>query len=80
MDDTFKNASGNNNVQAFELIFKNISNSNNENNNRYVWKCESDQERTSLINTLWKLSEEFLKASDRPKFVKFNLDCKNTGI
>jgi exocyst complex component 1 len=61
------------NLNGFEFIFNNNS-SQNEQSNRYVWKCEAEQECTNFLHTLWKLSEEFLKASDRPKFKNCNFD------
>ena len=76
LDENQKTSSGPSSIYAFELIFKSDLNSS-ENNNRYVWRCDTEQDRNQFLNTLWKLSDEFLKASDRTKFNNFNIQSKN---
>ena len=81
MNDSLKSSSGTSStVFAFELIFKSDLANPNESNSRYVWKCESETERNNFVNTLFKLSEEFLKQSDRPKFNNFNFEGKEQFI
>jgi hypothetical protein len=36
---------------------------------RSLYQCESLSDRDEFLNTMWKLSEEFLKQVDRPRFV-----------
>jgi hypothetical protein len=38
---------------------------------KFVWQCEEAVKRDDFLDTLWKLSENFLKKSDRPRFVDY---------
>lgn len=77
LKENFKSSSGSTTlVYALELIFRNDTNNQTDANSRYVWKCENETDRNKFVNTLFKLAEEYLKASDRPKFNNFNFEGK----
>lgn len=59
----------------FEIAFNNQSTENR----RALYQCEKQQDRSEFLTTLWKLSEEFLKTRDRPKFVNFQIEDKNSA-
>ena len=73
-------------VHAVELSFKvendtdslNRSNDGNDDhdNRKIVWCCDNEQERNDFIDCLWKLSEQFLKTKDRPKFINYQFASK----
>ena len=54
-------------VYAFQMEFE------NENNElvKLVWQCNKQEDRNDFLDTLWKLSEQFVKVNDRPKFINY---------
>ncbi len=78
----YKNANGQiavNELHVFELGFANdaVNSSASTNQNelrKYLWLCDKLQDREDFLSTLWKLSEQFLKSSDRPKFINWQFD------
>ncbi len=54
-------------VYAFEMEFEN----DNGELIKFVWQCEKVEHRNEFLDTLWKLSEQFLKKNERPKFVNY---------
>lgn len=51
----------------------------------YDCRCENQQDLKLFLSNLWKLAEQFLRQSDRPKFENFEVDSspisfKNTSI
>ncbi len=87
IDDKLKQQSLNGNqieteVYAFQMEFE------NENNElvKFVWQCNRQEDRNDFLDTLWKLSGQFLKASDRPKFINYefkgrqNLDEDSSSL
>jgi hypothetical protein len=70
-------------VYAFELLFKNEDATNGDTNGgadddkfRFVWQCNKPEERNDFLDTLWKLSEQFLKKSERPKFINYHFESE----
>lgn len=86
LDDKLKQTSStgstvNNSMPTIELTFKNDLNmSNNEANNdeqrKLVWLCENQQERNDFLDTLWKLSDQYLKIKEKPKFLNYQFESK----
>ena len=64
------------NSSSDNLVFEMCLQNESSEQRKFVWLCEKQQDREDFLNTLWKLSEEFLKASDRPKFVNFQFESK----
>lgn len=74
------------NTHSVELAFKvendtdslNKSNDGNDDvdQRKLVWCCDNEQERNGFIDCLWKLSEQFLKTKDRPKFINYHFESK----
>jgi hypothetical protein len=78
----YKNSNGQfavNELHVFELGFASDTVNSNSSSNpnelrRYLWLCDKLQDREDFLSTLWKLSEQFLKSSDRPKFINWQFD------
>ncbi|CAF0810499.1 unnamed protein product [Brachionus calyciflorus] len=72
------------NVYAFELLFRCDSddslNETTDQKLKFVWQCNKVEERNDFLDTLWKLSEQFLKASSRPKFINYKFEPKKTLV
>ena len=68
----------NNNMPTVELTFKNDLNmsSNDEDQRKLVWLCENQQERNDFLDTIWKLSEQYLKIKEKPKFLNYQFGSK----
>lgn len=87
MDERFKQqlASGKtveSEAHAFEMEFdadsmsNGGSSANSDSSFKFIWQCNSAEDRDNLLATLWKLAEQFLKANERPKFINFKLKGK----
>lgn len=67
-------------VFAFELVFRSDSsdslNDNVDQKLKFVWQCNKIEDRNDFLDTLWKLSEQFLKVSSRPKFFNYKFERK----
>jgi hypothetical protein len=61
-------------IIAFELKFGDTGAGDEQ--KRFVWQCDKQQDRYDFLNTMWKLSEQFLRTSERPKFVNCELENK----
>ena len=64
----------NNDNLVFEMLLKNETSEQK----KLVWLCDKQSDREDFLSTLWKLSEEFLKSTDRPKFLNFQFQSKQT--
>ncbi len=62
-------------VFLFEIIFKSDNEYHND-HRKFIWECDKQQDRSDFLNTLWKLSEEFLKVSDQPKFINYQFESE----
>ena len=68
---------------VFELSFLDVDPSGNASANelrKYLWLCDSQRDRDTFLDTLWKLSEQFLKTTDRPKFINYQIESICTSI
>lgn len=36
-----------------------------------LYQCETIQDRNNFLDTLWKLSDQYVKSIDRPKFINY---------
>lgn len=74
-------------VYAFEFLFRSDNDENNSasasaseaassSKYRFVWQCNKADERNDFLDTLWKLSEQFVKKNERPKFVNYVFESK----
>lgn len=65
-------------VFAFELVFRSDSsdslNDTVDQKLKFVWQCNKIEDRNDFLDTLWKLSEQFLKVSSRPKFINYKFE------
>lgn len=64
-------------VFAFELIFRSDTQETDGTNDqklKFVWQCDKAEERNDFLDTLWKLSEQFLQINDRPKFINYQFE------
>lgn len=67
-------------VFAFELLFKTDNEEENyqdESKYKFVWQCGKVEDRNEFLDTLWKLSEQFLKKNEQPKFVNYSFESKS---
>ncbi len=69
-------------MSTVELTFKNdMGMMDNEANNdgdqrKLVWLCENLNDRNEFLDTLWKLSDQYLKVKERPKFLNYQFESK----
>ena len=52
---------------AFEMEFENEA----DELVKFVWQCETCEARDQFLDELWKLSEQFVKTQERPKFFNY---------
>jgi hypothetical protein len=85
LDDKFKQSTSSgqqivSDVFAFELVFRSDADENGGGKNqddskfKFVWQCANVDDRNEFLDTLWKLSEQFLKKADRPKFLNYTFE------
>lgn len=63
-------------LHGLELLLKNET---NDEKKKYMYQCEKQFDRDEFLDSMWKLSEQFLKSSDRPKFVNYSFENKKVA-
>ena len=67
-------------MSTMEFTFKSDLNmgddTDGDDQRKLEWLCENPQERNDFLDTLWKLSEQFLTIKDKPKFVNYQFESK----
>jgi hypothetical protein len=43
---------------------------------KYIWQCENKITRNDFLNTLWKLSEQYVRENEKPKFYNYKFENK----
>ena len=65
-------------MSTIELTFKSDSDTKSEasgeEQRKLIWMCDNQQERNEFLDTLWKLSEQFVKEKERPKFINYTFE------
>jgi hypothetical protein len=64
-------------LHGLELLLKNETNSDEK--KKYMYQCEKQFDRDEFLDSMWKLSEQFLKSNDRPKFVNYSFENKKAA-
>ncbi len=63
-------------LHGLELLLKSES---NDEKKKYIYQCDKQFDRDEFLDSMWKLSEQFLKSSDRPKFVNYSFENKKAA-